>query len=235
MIDEMDISQEKGFYGKQRALKVIENLQRRNMNGYFAENRAEALSIAMGLIPPNVVVARGDSMSVDQIGLLSEIIKRNQNMIIDPFQTDAEGHWPEESVRDRMMRDTYSADVMIAGSNAVTLDGKLVNIDGAGNRVSAMIFGPKKVVLIIGVNKIVKDVEAALDRIHNYAAPVNAKRHALKHHADNFNTLPCVKTGSCIECRSEWKVCNYTVIIDGALPKHKGRINVVLVDEELGI
>jgi hypothetical protein len=88
---------------------------------------------------------------------------------------------------------------------------------------------------VVGVNKIVKDVDAALERIHQYAAPVNAKRHALKHHAENFGNLPCVKTGSCIECRSEWKICNYTVIIDGALPKHKGRINVVLVDEELGI
>ena len=235
MLDEMDLSQEKAFYGQQRVLKVIENLQRRNMNGYFAPNRQEALSIAMGLIPPQVVVARGDSMSVDQIGLLAEIIKRNQNKIIDPFEVDSNGHWPEDSIRERMMRETYFADVLIAGSNAITLDGKLVNIDGSGNRVSAMVFGPRKVVLVIGVNKIVKDVDAALERIHQYAAPVNAKRHALKHHAENFNTLPCVKTGSCVECRSDWKICNYTVIIDGALPKHKGRINVVLVDEELGI
>lgn len=99
MIDEMDLSQEKAFYGRQRALKVIENLQKRNMNGYFAQNRQEALSIAMGLIPPQVLVARGDSMSVDQIGLLAEIIKRNQNKIIDPFEVDAEGHWPEDSIR----------------------------------------------------------------------------------------------------------------------------------------
>jgi hypothetical protein len=233
VIDEMDLSQEKAFYGKQRALKVIENLQKRNMNGYFAENRAEALSIAIGLVPPGGVVARGDSMSVDQIGLLAEIIKRNQNKIIDPFETDGEGNWPKE--RERMMRDTHFADIFIGGSNAITLDGKLVNIDGSGNRVSAMIFGPNKVVLVVGVNKIVKDVDAALERIHNYAAPINAKRHALKHHAENYHNLPCVKTGSCIECRSEWKICNYTVIIDGALPKHKGRINVVLVDEDLGI
>lgn len=235
MIDETDISQEIAYYGKQRALKVIENLQKRNMNGFFAANRSEALSIAMEMIPPEVLVARGDSMSIDQIGLLSEITNRNQNKIIDPFQTDGEGHWPEHSAREKMMRDTYFADVMIAGTNAITLDGKLVNIDGSGNRVSAMIFGPKKVILVVGVNKIVKDVEAALERIHQYAAPVNAERHVMKHHAENFSSLPCVKTGSCVECRSVWKICNYTVIIDGALPQHKGRINVILVDEGLGI
>jgi L-lactate utilization protein LutB len=235
MIDELDISQEKAVYDKLRAQRVIENLQKRSMNGYYASNRAEALSIAMGLIPEGVVVARGDSMSVEQIGLLAEIIRRDKNALIDPFETDGEGHWPEESKRQRMMRETFFADVFITSTNAITLDGKLVNIDGAGNRVSAMIFGPAKVILIVGVNKIVKDAEAALERIHQIAAPINAQRHYLKHHAEKFANLPCVKTGSCIECRHENKICNYTVTIDGAMPQHKGRINVVLVNEELGI
>jgi L-lactate utilization protein LutB len=235
MVDETDISQEIADYNKQRIVKVIENLEKRYMNGYYAENREEALSIAMGMIPPGAVVARGDSMSVDQIGLLSEIAKRNQNKIIDPFQTDEQGHWLDESERIRMQRETYFADVLVAGTNAITLDGKLVNIDGSGNRVSAIVFGPSKVILIVGANKIVQDVEAGLERIHQYAAPVNAKRHAMKNHNPNFGTLPCVKTGVCIDCRSEWKICNYTVIIEGALPKHKGRINVVLVRETLGI
>jgi hypothetical protein len=235
MVDETDISQEIADYNKQRALKVIENMEKRYMNGYYAENREAALSIAIGMIPPGAVVARGDSMSVDQIGLLSEIAKRNQNKIIDPFQTDEQGHWLEEVERMRMQRETYFADVLVAGTNAITLDGKLVNIDGSGNRVSAIVFGPSKVILIVGANKIVQDVEAGLERIHQYAAPVNAKRHAMKNHNPNFGTLPCVKTGVCIDCRSEWKICNYTVIIEGALPKHKGRINVVLVGETLGI
>jgi L-lactate utilization protein LutB len=235
MIDETDISQEKAFYDKQRALRVIENLQKRSMNGYYAVDHTEALSIAMELIPPGTVVARGDSISVEQIGLLAEIIKRDSNAVIDPFKTDNEGHWLEDLERQRMMRETYFADILITGTNAITLDGKLVNIDGNGNRVSAMIFGPKKVILVVGVNKIVKDVEAALERIHQYAAPINARRHSLKHHSENLLTTPCVKTGSCVECRHEMKICNYTVIIDGAMPQHKGRINVVLVGKELGI
>ena len=230
-----DINDERAFYYKQRAIKVIENLQKRSMNGYYTENRAEALSAAMGLIPPGAVVARGDSMSVEQIGLLEEIIKRNQNKVIDPFKTDSEGHWPEETERQHMMRDTFFADVFITSSNAITLDGKLVNIDGFGNRVSAMIFGPAKVILVVGVNKIAKDWEAALERVRQFAAPINANRHFLLRHGKNFANLPCVKTGSCADCRQEGRICNYTVTIDGAMPQHKDRINVILVNEELGI
>ncbi len=232
---DMDINDGRAFYYKQRALKVIENLQKRSMNGCYADNRAEALSAAMGLIPPGAVVARGDSISVEQIGLLEEIIKRNQNKVIDPFKTDNEGHWPEETERQRMMRDTFSSDIFITSSNAITLDGKLVNIDGFGNRVSAMIYGPVKVILVIGVNKIVKDLEAALERVRQFAAPVNAYRHYLHSHGKDFANLPCVKTGGCVGCNQEERICNYTVIIDGAMPYHKGRINVILVNEDLGI
>ena len=98
-----------------------------------------------------------------------------------------------------------------------------------------MIFGPAKVILVAGVNKIVKDVDEALERIHQIAGPVNARRHYLKHHAEELGNLPCVKTGNCAECHHEWKICNYTTIIDGAMPQHHRRINVVLVGEELGI
>lgn len=235
MVDETDIRQDKALYSKQRAQKVTENLQKRKMNGYYAADRKEALETVMRLIPPGAVVARGDSITLDQIDLLNALAKRGQNAVIDPFVTDAEGHWLPGEERLRMFRETFFADIFITGTNAITLDGKLVNIDGAGNRVSAMIFGPSKVILVIGVNKIVKDTEAALERIHQMAAPVNAKRHAVEHHDESLATLPCVKTGSCADCRHDWRICNYTVIIDGAMPQHQGRINVVLVGEELGI
>jgi len=235
MIDETDISQELDFYNQQRAQKVIENLQKRKMKGYYAADKKEALSIVMGLIPPGQMVARGDSISLDQIGFLDAIAARNQNAVIDPFKTDDNGRWLNETERQRMFRETFFADVFITGSNAITLDGKIVNIDGSGNRVAAMIFGPAKVILVVGVNKIVKDVDEALERIHQIAAPVNARRHYLKHHAEGIGTLPCVKTGSCAECRHDFRICNYTVIIDGAMPHHLGRINVVLVGEDLGI
>jgi hypothetical protein len=235
MVDETDIRSEKSVYYRQKAQKVIENLQRRKMNGQYCADRKEALAAVMNLIPAGVVVARGDSISLDQIGFPAEIARRGQNAVIDPFTTDPAGFWPEERERQKMMRETFFADVFITGTNAVTLDGRLVNIDGMGNRVSAMIFGPAKVILVIGVNKIVQDLEAALERIHQYAAPVNAKRHVEKHHSEGLSNLPCVKTGFCADCRADWRICNYTVIIDGSMPSAQGRINVVLVGEELGI
>ena len=236
MIDETDISQERAWFYERRARTVMDNLQKRRMNGQYVPNRQEALSVVMEMIPPGAVVARGDSLSLDQVGVISELIKRNQNTLIDPFQTDAEGFWAiEAEERQRMMRETFISDIFITSTNAITLDGKLVNIDGNGNRVSAMIFGPRKVILIVGANKIVKDVTEALERIHEFAAPMNAKRHYLKHHASYFADLPCVRTGRCVDCKHEWKICNYTVIIEGAMPRHKGRINVVLVGEELGL
>jgi L-lactate utilization protein LutB len=234
MIDETNINPEKSTYYQQRAKKVIENLQRRKMNGYFAANRAEALSMVMDMIPAGAVVARGDGITLDQIKLVAAITQRNQNTLIDPFQTDINGAWLKPEERQQMMRETFFADIFITGTNAITLDGKLVNIDGAGNRVAAMIYGPSKVILIVGVNKIVKDVEEGLERMHQYAAPLNARRHYIKHHM-HFEELPCVKTGLCVDCKQDFRICNYTVIIDGAMLQHQGRINVVLVGEELGI
>jgi len=236
MVDERDISRETASYHEQRAQKVIENLQKRGMSGQYTASRNEALSAVLDMITPGAVVARGDSISLDQIGLLAELLKRNQNTLIDPFQTDADGFWAEAAEeRQRMMRESFFADILVTGTNAITLDGKLVNIDGHGNRVAAMVFGPGKVILVAGINKIVKDVDEALERIHQFAAPINARRHYLKHNIENFSDLPCVKTGSCVDCRHEWRICNYTVIIEGAMHRHRGRINVVLVGEELGI
>jgi hypothetical protein len=236
MIDETDISRERADYYEQRALQVVKNLQKRHMNGQYFPDRVQALSAVMDMIPPGAVVARGDSISLDQIGFLEEITKRNRNKLIDPFKTSPDGNWADDQdTRDVIMKESFLADIFVTGTNAVTLDGKLVNIDGYGNRVAAMIYGPAKVILVIGANKIVKNVDEALERIHQYAAPVNAKRHYLKHHDEKFTDLPCIKTGSCVDCRHEWRICNYTTIIEGAVSRHHGRINVVLVGEELGI
>lgn len=236
MVDEADISQEKEWLNEARARVVINSLQKKNINAWYVPNRQEALAVALDMIPPGAVVARGDSISVDQVGVIQELIKRNQNGIIDPFERDAEGFFtakPEQ--RFSMFRETFFTDIFITGTNAVTLDGKLVNIDGHGNRVTAMIFGPAKVILIAGVNKIVRDVNDALERIHDFAAPMNARRHYLKHHRPVFKDLPCVRTGRCTDCNHEMRICRYTVIIEGVMLEEKGRINVVLVGEDLGL
>jgi len=237
MVDETDINQEKAWLHQERARTVIKNLQKRNIDAQYVANRKKALTAILGMIPPGVVVARGDSVSLDQVGVIPELIKRNKNKIIDPLERDADGFYiiAQREQRWRIAREVFSADIFLVGTNAITLDGKLVNIDGWGNRVSAMIFGPEKVIVVVGVNKIVKDVNEALERIHHFAAPMNAKRHYLKHHREEFGDLPCVRTGSCVDCNHPSRICRYTVIIEGAMAREKGRINVVLVGEELGI
>ncbi|MFC1909148.1 lactate utilization protein [Chloroflexota bacterium] len=236
MVDDKDTSAERNWLDEERAKVTINNLQKRNINAQYFASRQKALKAILEMIPQGTTVARGDSITVDQIGVIPELIRRQQNAIIDPFQWDAKGYYIDIAEdRHQMHREAFFADVFLSGTNAITMDGKLVNIDGLGNRAAAMIFGPDKVIVAAGVNKIVRDTEEALERIHQIAAPINAKRHYLKHHYEEMGDLPCVRTGRCVDCTHDWKICCYTVIIEGAALSEKGRINVVLVGEELGI
>ena len=233
MIDETDISEEKKWFHEKRAGTVVTNLQKKNINAQYVSSRQEALSVILEMVPPGATVTRGDSLSFAQVGVIPELIKRNQNKVIDPLQRDADGYLSEEM--EQRMREAFSSDVFLTGTNAITLDGKLVSTDGRGNRVSAMIFGPKKVIIVAGVNKIVKDLNEAMERIHQTCAPMNAKRHYLKFHRPEYGNLPCFRTGKCVDCSHDERICCYTVIIEHVKIREKGRINVVLVGEELGI
>ena len=236
MIDEQDLNQEKGAYYEARAKSVIKNLLKQGIKGKYAASRQEALVAVMEMIPPGVTVARGDSISVDQVGVPEALVKGNRNKLINPLIRDENGLFAYGTEdRYRMEREVFYTDIFITSANAVTLDGKLVSIDGHGNRVSAMIFGPKKVIFVAGVNKIVKDVDEALVRIHNMATPINAMRHALKHNMPEGSELPCVKVGYCVDCNHPERPCRYTVIIEGSGSMDPGRFSVVLVGEELGI
>ncbi len=236
MIDETDISQERQWFYDQRAKTVVNNLQKRNINAQYVASRKEALPAILEMIPEEATVVRGDSITIDQIGIIPELKKRNQNAIIDPFQWDADGYYLfEKEERHQMYREAFFADIFLTGVNAITLDGKLVSTDALGNRVAAMVFGPKRVIVAVGVNKIVKDADEARERIRNVAAPVNAQRHYLKHRRSEFGDLPCVRTGSCIDCRHDQRICSFTVIVEGPTLGDKERLNVVLVGEELGI
>ncbi len=236
MINETDMSEEKKWFYQERARVAVANLQKRNTNAQYVSSRQEALSVVLEMIPRGVMVARGDSVSLDQVGVIPELRKRNQNKIIDPLERDAKGYFlAEAEQRLEIAREAFFSDVFLTGTNAVTLDGKLVNIDGWGNRVAPMIFGPEKVIVVVGVNKIVKDVNEGIERIRQVAAPMNAKRHYLKHHIEEFGNLPCARTGICVDCNHDSRICRYTVIIEGSMMRQKGRINVVLVGEELGI
>jgi hypothetical protein len=236
VVDETDLSQEKNHYYEARARTVIKNLVKRQMHGQYVPSRHEALAAVMEMIPPGTTVARGDSISVDEVGVPEEIIKRNQNKYINPLKRNANGYFAYDTEeRYRMEREAFSADIFLTSTNAITLDGKLVSIDGHGNRVSAMIFGPKRVIVVAGTNKIVKDLDEALERIHNVAAPLNSIRHYLKHNMTDAGDLPCLKEGRCVDCRHSGRPCCYTVIIEGSDIMDKERFHVVLVGEELGI
>ena len=206
-------------WNEKAAKEVIANLEKRRMGGSYAPTAAQAISEIVEMIPAGSTVSRGGSMSAVEMGLWEEIAKLPDVKIFDPFQP---GLSPEEGMKIR--RQGLTADVMIASSNAITLDGKLVNLDGMGNRVAAMTFGPAKVILVVGINKVAPDLDSAMARVKHYAAPVNSIRLGLKN--------PCEETGLCADCRTPKRICNMWSIIEGHMIKD--RIHVKLVGKDLG-
>ncbi|MBR4832028.1 MAG: lactate utilization protein [Butyrivibrio sp.] len=194
--------------------KVIEGLKSRNMTGYYSKDKEEALKIALSIIPESSTVTMGGALSATEIGLVDALKKGNYNFI------------DRNEIADKRaaMLAAYDADVFLASANAMTEDGILVNIDGNANRVSAIAQGPKKVVFIVGMNKICDDVDGALKRARNVAAPINAQRFGL--------STPCAKTGSCMNCKSPDTICCQFLIT--RFSKHEGRIHVILVNDNLG-
>ena len=196
------------------AQKVIKGLASRNMTGYYAHDKEEALKIALGLIPEGGTVTMGGAMSAHEIGLVGELKKGNYDFI----DRDA-----CEDKRAAMLA-AYDADVFLSSANAMTEDGIIVNIDGNSNRVSAIAQGPRKVLFIVGMNKICSDVDSAIKRARNVAATTNAQRFGID--------TPCAKTGSCMNCKSPDTICCQFLIT--RFSRHPGRIEVVLVNDNLG-
>jgi len=236
MKEDFNTQQEEGTFYEGRAKRAVENLKRRGANAYYAASKEEALSMVMDMIPEGATIGTADSVTLLQVGVISALRKRGGNEIINPFVRDDDGHFVvDEEERDELKRKVFFSDVYVIGTNAVTLDGKLVNIDGNGNRVAAMIYGPKKVIIVVGANKIVKDVEDAIRRVREICAPQNAIRHATKHHRTEYLDLPCAQTGVCSDCNHPWRLCRYTTIIEGVAERKRGHLNVVVVGERLGI
>lgn len=196
------------------AKEVIKGLESRNMKGYYAQDKEEALKIALSLIPEKSKVARAGSFSVDEIGLNTALMDGDY----DFFNRDiAEDKRAAELF-------AFDADAFICSSNAITRDGMLVNIDGKANRVAAIAYGPRKVVMIVGMNKICDDLDGALKRARGVAAPVNAQRFGL--------STPCTKTGSCYDCKIPDTICCQFMVT--RYSKIPDRIHVVLVNDNLG-
>ena len=196
------------------AQKVIKGLQSRNMSGYYAENKEAALRIALSLIPEGSTIAMGGAMSAHEIGLVDAVKQGNYAFVDRDAMADKRA----------AMLAAYDADVFLSGVNAMTEDGVLVNIDGNANRVSAIAQGPKKVVMIVGMNKVCDDLDGAMKRARNVAAPINAQRFGL--------STPCAKTGACMDCKSPDTICCQFLIT--RFSRHAGRIHVILVNDNLG-
>ena len=213
----MKMNENREVRNRMLAEKVIKGLQSRNMEGFYAENKEEALKLALELIPTGSSVSWGGSMSIEEIGL-KKAIREGDYVVYDRDAAKS----PEE--RKEVEIKTFGCDYFLASSNAVTEDGILVNIDGNSNRVAAIAYGPKHVLMIVGMNKITKDVDAAIYRARNEAATINTQRFPV-------NT-PCKVTGSCANCKSPDTVC--CQFLTTRFSKHTGRIKIILVNENLG-
>lgn len=207
----------KELYYEKRGKALVKNLQSRHFEAYYCADRAEALAKALELIPEGATVGWGGTVSAQQIGLV-EALKTGNYRAIDRDACDT----PEE--KEQAAKDSMFADVFLTSANGLSMDGQMVNIDGSGNRVAAIIYGPKTVLVIAGMNKVADSLEAAVQRARTVAAPMNQQRFQLNN--------PCTVTGSCANCKSESCICNQIVITRNCRPA--GRIKFILVGEELG-
>lgn len=196
------------------AATVIKGLESRNMTGYYASSKEDALKIALSLIPEGCKITHGGSYTIEEIGL------------VDAIKEGSYDYCDRHAAADKRAAElfAYDSDVYLGSVNAMTNDGILVNIDGNSNRVSAYAYGPKKLILIVSLNKVTADIDSALKRARNDAAPANAQRFDI--------VTPCKKTGTCMNCKSPDTICCQFLIT--RFSRHKDRIHVILVNDELG-
>ena len=195
------------------AQTVIKGLQSRNMSGYYAEDKEAALKQALKLIEENSTISMGGCASAKEIGLVQALEEGNYQYLDRSKMEAREG-----------LLAAYDSDVFLSSANAMTSDGILVNIDGNSNRVSCIAQGPKKVIFIVGMNKVCDDLDSAMKRARNVAAPANAQRFDVK--------TPCKETGKCFDCKSPDTICCQFLIT--RYSRHTGRIHVILVNDNLG-
>ena len=200
------------------AEKLIKNFQKRHMEAYYCPTKEEAVKKALELIPEGSSMTWGGSMTIIDMGLVKALHEKNYDIFDRDICTD-----PEEN--QKAMRRAFSMDWFITSANAVSEDGQLVNIDGLGNRVAAITFGPKNVLFVVSLNKVCQDVESAVKRARSTAAPINAARF------EDMKT-PCKVDGTCHDCNAPGCICSCIHILRNS--KIEGRIKIILVGEEYG-
>jgi len=198
--------------------KLIKSLRKRNIAGYSVNKKSELIELIKELIPKGSTVGCGDSVTLEQTGVF-DLLRNGDYTFYDKHKPGL----TKEEKRELYIKN-FSADTFITGTNAITRNGKLYNIDGNGSRVAPMLYGPEQIIIVAGMNKIVKDEDAAIKRARQVAAPLDAKR--LK------KDTPCVKKGKCVDCSHKQRICNDFVLITGQFTED--RIKVIIVDKDLG-
>ncbi|SKC85757.1 lactate utilization protein [Maledivibacter halophilus] len=206
------------FVVEKKVQRTIENLEKNNMNGYFVQNEGEAIKKIEELIKEGDTVSVGGSRTIFETGVI-DYLRNGKYNFLDRYK---EGLTPED-IKD-IYRKSFFADAYFASSNAITEEGELYNVDGTGNRVAAMIYGPNKVIVVAGVNKIVRDLDEAIMRNRELAAPANAKRLNKK--------TPCSQVGYCMDCNSKDRICSDYVAI--RRQGNKDRIHVIIINKDFG-
>ncbi|NJD53960.1 MAG: lactate utilization protein [Candidatus Methanoperedens sp.] len=205
---------------------TLRSLKSRGINGFYAENREEAIVKILDLIPQKAVVGVGDSTTMFQIGILTAL-KNKGTKVLNRFEKGI-----SKTLRDDMMTESAMCNVFLTGTNAITRDGKLVNVDAVGNRVAGMFFGHTLSVIVVGRNKLVGNLDAAFHRIRNQIAPNHIRIRSVELGGRRVKT-PCVATGVCSDCNSRERMCNVFTIIEGK--PLRTDINVVIINEDLGL
>ena len=208
----------KELYYEKRGQILVKNLKARHFDAYYCANKEEALAKALELIPEGSTVGWGGTVTANEIGLLAAIRSGSYKALDrDKCETMEE--------REKLQREVFFADAFITGANALSLEGEMVNIDGTGNRVAPIIYGPQSVIVVAGMNKVEDTLADAMTRARTVAAPMNKQR---------FEMLqtPCAVTGSCADCKSPQSICNQIVITRNCRPE--GRIKFIIVGEDLG-
>lgn len=203
---------------EKRGELLVKNLKNRHFDAYYCKSKEDALKKALELIPNGASVGWGGAMSAEQIGLL-ESVRSGDYLALDREACKTPGE------KEKLAHTCLGADVFVTGANALSLDGQMVNIDGTGNRVAAIVYGPKTVLVIAGMNKVMDSLEEAVRRARTVAAPYNQQRFQLPN--------PCTQTGTCADCKSETCICNQILITRHCRPV--GRIKFILVGEDLGL
>lgn len=197
--------------------KVIQGLKNRHMNGYYVHTKQEAFDLVFELMKSDSSVGWGGSDTINSLGIKEELYKRDFKVIDRDKAKDADEKYNIE-------RETFYADYYLMSTNAITEDGILVNMDGHCNRVACLCFGPKQVIMVVGMNKVTKDIDSAISRLRNVAAPINNQRFG--------GNRPCQVTGSCANCLAQGCICDQLVITRNSMDPD--RIHGILVDEVLG-